>query len=400
MIVLYIFTGLLFLYLAATLSYLFVLAVAGRLGKLRRYTTYPEKSKIAVIIPSYKEDNIIVQTAAQALQQDYPADRYTVTVIADQLQPETVAALRALPVQVVEVALNMKAKSLNAGFAELEKGGIGVEGRYDLALILDADNIMGAGVLEKVNHAYRSGWRVIQCHRTAKNKNTAVALLDALSEEANNTMFRRGQRVLGLSCALIGSGMAFQYELLKGIFALPQIQDNPGEDREVDIQLVSNEIMVEYIEDAYVYDEKVQRKEVFEKQRTRWLATQVDHLKRFLAKDMRRHFGEKIYMHKLFQCLFLPRLLLLLLFGVILLVCGVDVFFGLRLLAPAPWWWVGLIVLYFLTLGTAVPAVFYNRDTLKALAKIPSLMLSMVKALLKIKKNKTGFLHTPKEFSG
>lgn len=392
MIVLYIFTGLFFLYLASTLLYLFILAVAGRTGKLRKYSSVPEKSRIAVIIPSYKEDNIIVHTAMQAVQQNYPVDRFTVTVIADQLKPETVAALRAIPVGVVEVVLNMKAKSLNAGFKALGDN-------YDLALILDADNIMGEGVLEKVNHAYLSGWQVIQCHRTAKNKNTAVALLDALSEEANNTMFRRGQRVLGLSCALIGSGMAFRYDLLKGIFALPQIQDNPGEDREVDIQLVDKEIVVEYIEDAYVYDEKVQRTEVFEKQRTRWLATQVDHLKRFLAPDVRRHFFEKIYMHKLFQCLFLPRLLLLLVFGMTFAVCAAEWSFGWRLLAPGPWWWIGLMGLYVLTLVTAVPAVFYNRETLKALAKIPGLMLSMVRALLRIKKNKTGFLHTPKEFS-
>lgn len=394
MIVLYIFTGLVFFYLAVTLSYLFVLAAAGRLGRLRQYTSHPEKSRIAVIIPSYKEDNIIIHTASQALQQDYPKDRYTVTVIADQLQPETVQELRALPVRVVEVSLSMKAKSLNAAFRQLSSAD------HDMALILDADNIMAADCLEKVNHAYQSGWRVIQCHRTAKNKNTAVALLDALSEEANNTMFRRGQRVLGLSCALIGSGMAFPFGLLKGIFALPQIQDNPGEDREVDIQLVKEGIVVEYIENAYVYDEKVQRKEVFEKQRTRWLATQVDHLKRFLAKDMRTHFGEKIYMHKLFQCLFLPRLLLMLLFLLVLLVCGFDLFAGTRLLAPGAWWWLGLVALYALTLGTAVPAAFYNRDTLKALVQIPVLMLSMVKALLKIGKNKTGFLHTPKEFSG
>ena len=394
MIVLYIFTGFVYLYLASTLSYLLVLAVAGRFGRLRRYTSHPEKSRIAVIIPSYKEDNIIINTAKQALRQDYPGERYTVTVIADQLQPETVQALRALPVEVVEVSLSMKAKSLNAAFRQLSVS------EYDMALILDADNIMAADCLEKVNHAYRSGWRVIQCHRTAKNKNTAVALLDALSEEANNTMFRRGQRVLGLSCALIGSGMAFPFGLLKAIFAMPQIQDNPGEDREVDIQLVKEGIVVEYIEDAYVYDEKVQRKEVFEKQRTRWLATQVDHLKRFLTKDMRVHFGEKIYMHKLFQCLFLPRLLLMLLFFVILVVCGVALFTGARLLFPGAWWWLGLVVLYALTLGTAVPAAFYNRDTLKALVQIPVLMLSMMKALLKIGKNKTGFLHTPKEFSG
>jgi len=254
-------------------------------------------------------------------------------------------------------------------------------------------------MLGKVNHAYRSGWKVIQCHRTAKNKNTPVAILDALSEEANNTMFRRGQRVLGLSCALIGSGMAFEYELLKGIFALPQIQDNPGEDREVDIQLVKRGIMVEYVEDAYVYDEKVQRKEVFEKQRTRWLGTQVDHLKRFLSKDMGAVRRQRIYLHKLFQCLFLPRLLLMLLFIGILGLCALDAIWGIGILAPGWKWWVGVVGLYFLTMVLAIPAVFYNGDTVRALLKIPALMVSMLKALLGIKKNKTGFLHTPKEFS-
>ena len=395
MIILHVITLLLFVYLAATLLYLFVLAVAGRWGRLRSYATAVKKSRIAVLIPSYREDNIIVHTASQALLQDYPADRYTVTVIADQLKPETIAALRALPVGVVEVVFekSMKARSLHAAFNQLPAD------EFDLAMILDADNILSAGCLDKVNHAFQSGWSVIQCHRTAKNKNTPVAVLDALSEEVNNTIFRRGQRVLGLSCALIGSGMAFRYALLKDIFALPQILDNPGEDREVDIQLVRQGIVVEYLEDAFVYDEKVQRKEVFEKQRTRWLATQVDHLKRFLAKDMRSHFGERIYTHKLFQCLFLPRLLLLLMFGLLMVLCAVDSWLVHGLLFPGPGWWLAVMLLYAATLFAAVPAVFYNRATLRALLQLPVLMFSMVKALLKIGKNKKGFLHTPKEFS-
>ncbi|HWB94889.1 MAG TPA: glycosyltransferase family 2 protein [Puia sp.] len=395
MIIVHILTIVLFGYLAATLLYLFMLALAGRFGRLKAYTAVAEKSRIAVLIPSYREDNIIVHTASQALLQDYPADRYSVTVIADQLKPETIAALRALPVGVVEVTFqkSMKARSLHAAFNQLPPG------EYDLVMVLDADNIMAAGCLEKVNAAFRSGWNVIQCHRTAKNKNTPVAVLDALSEEVNNTMFRRGQRALGLSCALIGSGMAFRYDLLKAIFSLPQILDNPGEDREVDIQLVKQGFVVEYLEDAYVYDEKVQRKEVFEKQRTRWLATQVDHLKRFLAPDMRSHFGKRIYTHKLFQCLFLPRLLLLLLFVFLVVLCAVDIWFTPGLLFPVPGWWLGLMGLYAATLFAAVPAAFYNRDTFRALLQLPVLMFSMVKALLKIGKNKKGFLHTPKEFS-
>ena len=395
MIIAHILTFLVFCYLLPVLLYLFVLAMAGRFGKLRRYIAHPDKARIAIIIPSYKEDAVIVETARQALTQQYPADRYSITVVADQLQPATLVQLNALPINVIDVKLqkSMKARSLHAAFLQLDSG------KYDLALILDADNIMSPDVLQKVNHAYQSGWQAIQCHRTAKNKNNSVAILDAMSEEVNNTMLRKGQRVLGLSCALIGSGMAFSYQLISDIFALPQIQDNPGEDREIDIQLVKKAIVVEFIEDAYVYDEKVQRREVYQKQRTRWLGTQVDHLKSFLSPDMKPLRTQRSYLHKVFQCLFLPRLLLMALFLVILILSAADFIFGLQILLPTPPYWLGLIALYAVTLIISVPSSFYNRQTIIALLKVPALMFAMVRALLGIKKHKTGFLHTPKEYS-
>jgi cellulose synthase/poly-beta-1,6-N-acetylglucosamine synthase-like glycosyltransferase len=396
MMIVHIFSAILFVYLAASIFYLFILAVAGHFGKLKKYSVHASKARIAVLIPSYKEDNIIIQTAIHALKQDYPSVRFSVTVIADSLEPETIVQLKKIPVNVTEVFFekSMKAKSLNAAFTQLPPA------TYDIALVLDADNIMSPDCLEKINHAFQSGWKVVQCHRTAKNKNTSVAVLDALSEEINNTIFRKGHRVAGLSCTLIGSGMAFEYDLLKNIFALPEIQNNPGEDREVDIQLVKKNIFVEYIEDAYVYDEKVQRKEVFEKQRTRWLATHLDHLKRFISKDMRGNFPRILYLNKVFQCLLLPRLLLVLLFLPLFLLSIFDAFSTIRVLAPSWQWWLGIIALYCLTLLVAVPASFYNAGTFRAMAKIPVLMLSMLKALLRIKRNKQGFLHTPKEFSG
>ena len=395
MIVLHVLTILLFVYLLATLSYLFILSVAGRFGRLEKYSASLQKARIAVIIPSFKEDNIILNTAAQALQQHYPKTNYTVTVISDQLQPETIRQLQQIPVGVIEVKWekSMKAKSLNVAFQQLAAEG------YDLAFILDADNIMSPDCLEKVNHAWQQGWEVIQCHRTAKNKNNSVAILDAMSEEMNNTIFRRGQRSLGLSCALIGSGMAFRYGLIKDIFSSPEIQDNPGEDKVVEMQLISKGIRVEYLEDAYVYDEKVQRKEVFEKQRTRWLGTQIDNLRPLLTKKMRENAIRKIYYLKVLEWLLLPRLLLLALFGLLLLLSAADVFAGVHLLAPSWPWWIGLMALYGVTLLVAIPGSFYNGQTIKAFLKIPVLMLAMLKALMGVKKNKSGFIHTPKEFS-
>ncbi|HEY4207729.1 MAG TPA: glycosyltransferase [Puia sp.] len=395
MIVLHILTILLFSYLLTTLSYLFILSMAGRFGRLRKYGASQQKARIAVIIPSFKEDNIIINTATQALVQNYPSPNYTVTVIADKLQPETIQRLRAIPVGVIEVQWEkgMKSKSLNVAFQQLAGDG------YDLAFILDADNIMSPDVLEKVNHAWQSGWEVIQCHRTAKNKNNSVAILDAMSEEMNNTIFRRGQRALGLSCALIGSGMAFRYTLIQDIFSSPDIQDNPGEDKVVEMQLIRKGIRVEYLEDAYVYDEKVQRKEVFEKQRTRWLGTQIDNLRPLLTKKMRENAIARIYYLKVLEWLLLPRLLLLALFGLLLVLSGIDIFVRTQLLTPSWPWWIGLMGLYVLTLLAAIPTTFYNRQTVKAFLKIPVLMLAMVKALLGVKKNKSGFIHTPKEFS-
>jgi len=395
MIVPHVLTILLFVYLLATLSYLFILSVAGRFGRLKKYSASLQKARIAVVIPSFKEDNIILNTAAQALLQHYPRTNYTVTVIADQLQPETIRQLQQIPVGVIEVKWekSMKAKSLNVAFQQLAAEG------YDLAFILDADNIMSPDCLEKVNHAWQEGWEVIQCHRTAKNKNNSVAILDAMGEEMNNTIFRRGQRSLGLSCALIGSGMAFRFGLIKDIFSSPAIQDNPGEDKVVEMQLISKGIRVEYLEDAYVYDEKVQRKEVFEKQRTRWLGTQIENLRPLLTKKMRENAVGRIYYLKVLEWLLLPRLLLLALFGLLLLLSAADIFMGLHLLAPSWSWWIGLMALYGVTLLVAIPGSFYNGQTIKAFLKIPVLMLAMLKALMGIKKNKSGFIHTPKEFS-
>jgi cellulose synthase/poly-beta-1,6-N-acetylglucosamine synthase-like glycosyltransferase len=396
MIVIHIFTILLFVYLLSTIPYLFILAVAGRFGRLKTYTTHPRKARIAVIIPSYKEDNIILETTAHALAHDYPAEYFTVTVIADHLNKTTIDRLRSLPVRLLEVnwEKSMKAKSLNAALSALAGD------QYDLAFILDADNLMSPGCLEKVNHAFQTGWIAIQCHRSAKNRNTSIAVLDAMSEEINNTIFRRGQRALGLSCALIGSGMAFEFHLLREIFASPAIQDNPGEDKEVEVRLISKGLRVEYIEDAYVYDEKVQRKEVFQRQRTRWLATQFENIQPLLSKEMRRDAIKSVYLHKIFEWLLLPRLLIMLLISLLLLLCGIDAWTGTHILSPAWPWWTIPAILYALTLATAIPSSFYNSRTLAALLQVPTLILAMLKALLGIRKNKGGFLHTPKEFSG
>ncbi len=388
-----IFSWAIFIYFAANTLYLFIIAICGRLVKGRKFDTPSDKCCIAVLIPCLREDQIIVDTARQAKEHNYPPARFTVTIIADKLQQESVNKLKSLPVEVLEVDLSMKSRSLHAA---LESPSV-VDS--DVVMILDADNIMAPGCLEKVNAAFYAGFQAIQCHRTAKNKNTAVALLDAMSEEININLFRRGPAAAGLSASPIGSGMAFKTALIREIFSTQGILENPGEDREIDIQLMQRKIKMEFLDDALVYDEKVASAGVFEKQRVRWLEAQANQVRRFFDTDMKNGKKNMLFYIKFFQNLLLPRVLTLLVFGILIVMIGVQYIFHLPFLNPAPPVWIGMMCLYFLTLFISIPRSFYSLETIRALSQVPLLMFSMLRAVLQMKKKRTEFIHTPKSFT-
>jgi cellulose synthase/poly-beta-1,6-N-acetylglucosamine synthase-like glycosyltransferase len=381
-----------FIYFAANTLYLFVMALFGRLTRGRKYIIQNEKHRIAVLIPSFREDQIIVDTAFQIREHDYPRSRFTVTVIADKLKPETMQKLMQIPVNVLEVNLGMKSRSLHAA---LESPGIRDS---EIVMILDADNIMAPGCLEKVNAAFHAGVRAMQCHRTAKNKNSEVALLDAMSEEINTNLFRRGPAFAGLSATPNGSGMAFDKTLIRDIFSSRAILENPGEDREIDMQLIQRKIKMEFLDDAFIYDEKVATAGVFEKQRIRWLEAQVNHVRRFFDDDMKTAQKTIFFVNKFFQNLLLPRVLTLVVFSIIITILLIQHYFQLPLIRPSFVVWASMMGLYLLTLLISIPRIFFSTKTLWAMSRLPLLMYAMMRAVVQMKKKRREFIHTPKTF--
>ena len=130
-------------------------------------------------------------------------------VISDHMQPETNEYLRTLPITLLTPTFEKSSKAKAMQYAINE-----VKGDFDNVVILDADNVVRPEFLSQLN-ILCSIYDVIQCHRCAKNANNDVAVLDGASEEINNTIFRKAHNRLGLSSALIGSGMCFNYELFK-----------------------------------------------------------------------------------------------------------------------------------------------------------------------------------------
>ena len=163
--------------------------------------TPPVQHRFALLIAAYREDAVIRSTVAQCLKQDYPRHRYDVVVISDHMQPATNEALRAMGATLLQVDFekSTNTKSLRFALEALP------EHHYDLALIVDADNIIPTDYLSRLNAAFaRPEVKAVQTHRVAKNLNTSMAYLDAISEEINNSIFRHGHNALGMSSALIG----------------------------------------------------------------------------------------------------------------------------------------------------------------------------------------------------
>jgi cellulose synthase/poly-beta-1,6-N-acetylglucosamine synthase-like glycosyltransferase len=333
-----------------------------------------QQHKIAVIIPGYKEDRIIIDTAANALKQNYPKAKYEVVICADSFKPETVEELKQLDVTVLEVEFenSTKAKSVNKALEYLTPS------QPDIAVILDSDNLMASDFLEKMNAVYSSGTKVIQGHRTAKNQDTSFSLLDAINEEIGNSIFRKGHRVWGVSSALIGSGMAFNFEYFKAIMS--DIEDVAGEDKLVELKVLKEKELIEYVEDAYVYDEKVANAQNFSKQRTRWVGVQIYFFKNYFLDGVKELFlrGNFDYFDKVFQMFLVPKVLLIGFLGLM----------GLAsLFLPLHPQWLHVALVYYLALLLAVPRRFFNAKLLSALFNIPKAIFFMVLSILRIKKS-------------
>ncbi|HSJ66764.1 MAG TPA: glycosyltransferase family 2 protein [Anditalea sp.] len=372
------------IFLLLNVLYLIFFALAGFRKVKHSITEVINYRKICVLLPAYKEDAVIIDSGLDAIAHKYIGE-FDVCVIADKLQPETVKTLQDHHVNVVEVKFekSTKGKALWTALAALPKND------YDIAVVLDADNLMGKGFLDKINLAFEEGFRVVQGHRTAKNIDTPFAMLDACNEEINNHIFRKGHVNAGLSSALIGSGMAFDYNYF--IELLDGIGETVGEDKEIDFRILKDGVKIAYLNDALVYDEKIANANVFQNQRTRWIATQIEFLKKYFGEGFRLLFkeGNIEFFDKVIQTVLLPRILLM---GILTLLTLISF---LLPFGPPALFWVIIWLIGVVSLLISVPKRLYNRDLLQAVLRLPLAFVAMAMALLRIKRAGKSFMHTP-----
>lgn len=373
----------LLVYFGYTTLYSFFFFLGGLFYRDKKFVK-ADPRRFAVLIPSYKEDSVIVDVAKAALKQDYKF--FDVVVIADSLKEETVARLRELPIKTVVVKFDQstKIKSLNVALKE-----IGDE--YDYCVILDADNVMEPGFLEKVNYLHSIGYRSIQATRAPKNANSTMAVLDGISEAVNYSIISKGGTALGLSPGVKGSGVSFEYAPIKRIFA--EMNSVGGFDRELELKLIENNMTIYFSADTYVVDEKVGSMEVFKKQRTRWISSQFFYLRKYFGKGMMSllKFNMTYFNSAILRNIQLPRLLNIGLLGFVAFL----MFFLRDYLLVNYLIWPGMFLVSCLTIMLSIPGSFYNKNLLRAMLQLPSVFFNMFLLLFKLKGANKKFIHTP-----
>ena len=338
-----------------------------------------ELRRFLILYPAYNEDRVILNSIDQISEQDYPQDHYTIAVISDHMQPETNALLAKYPICLLQPSFEKSSKAKAMQYAINE-----VQGQFDHVAILDADNVVQPTFLSQLNILCNAGYDAIQCHRCAKNANNNVAVLDGVSEEINNTIFRKAHNRLGLSSALIGSGMCFKYDLFRqNVFHLT----TAGEDREMEALLLRQNVFIKYAADIHVLDEKVSSQDNFQRQRMRWMTAQIQSFLSMLPEIPHALLHGNInFIDKTIQQALIPRSMLIMLLGFMSVVMTiVNPVWSIK-------WWI-LFASLAVALFIAIPGPLRLRSFSKALT-IPGLVLRMLKNMLHIDRKNTDFIHT------
>ena len=375
-----------FCLLAFNAFYLVVFAFAGsvkfpkkpfRKGQISR-------KRFLILIPAYREDAVILKSVESVMAQNYERSRFHCAVIADQLQPDTLQQIEKLGAEAFELPPLENRNKANAIQYYLDVCNI----PYDACIVLDADNLVEEELLNQAVMYLQRGNKVIQARRVAKKESNSLSRLDSMSEIINNHIFRKGQRHLGLSASLIGSGMIVEMDFFRNV--MKNMSVISGFDKEMELRILKQKQTIEYAEEIVIYDEKVSDGKVYVNQRRRWTYAQIYFL-RYNAKNALLQLvahGNIDYFNKVLQFALLPRIITL---GLNILFVPLTLIAAPALVLASTANLILIVVSFLLALNGAVKL----NELLRLTSKLPFVFFGMLKAIFTSHKASKTFIHTP-----
>lgn len=357
------------LYLIAV-CYLFIFALGSTMMRRRVFPKARKEFRYAIVFFTGSEKSLIMEAVDSMLAIDYPKDKYDIVIVTTPACPTLIEKLSKESVKLIVTEHNdyKKSSAIKLAMSILDKKD------YDAAIIMDSDSTVDSTFLYELNNAYYSGSTIIQTHRIAKSLDSDTAMFSAISEEINNSIFRKGHVNLGFSSALIGSGMAFNFDWLQKNLAKA---DDSDIEKQLEQMLLEQSMFIEYLSEVYVYGRKASGTEEFNKQRTAWLSAQTQSAKSLLTKFPKALMrGNYDYCEKLFQWL-LPSRTILIGTLVIITLALLIISWGMAIK------WLAISLLLITAFSIATPDRLIDARFIKALRSAPMLFTITVYNSLK-----------------
>lgn len=332
--ILYIFDGLLFFFVFLTILYMVFFSLASLFNKSHDIPRAKNQNRFIILIPAYKEDKVIIHTVNSILSQSYPQRLFDVVVISDHQNEMTNMRLAQYTITLLTPNFEKSGKTKSLQYAILNLPAFKI---YDIVVVLNADNLVEPEFLTQLNDAYEAaGTKAIVTHLLPRNRDTSAARLSTIFEEINNSIFRRGHITLGLSSALMSSGVAYEFNWFKTNIMKVRTQT---EDKELEAALIHQRIFIDYFDHIHVYNERKREAQEFNRQRRNWIFEQVKSLAKNIKYLPSAIFNQQYdWVDKIIQWMLLPRSIMF----VILLVMSIILPF-IYFTLVIKWWMIAVI---------------------------------------------------------
>ncbi len=358
--ILYIIDGVLFTGVSLTVAYVVFFSLASLFNKHHDIPRAKRQNRFIILIPSYKSDKNIIHTVAAILSQNYPQRLFDVVVISDHQDELTNMRLAQYTITLLTPNFEKSSKTKSLQYAILNLPAFKI---YDVAVILNADNIVESNFLEELNDAYEvAGTKAVVTHLMPRNRDTSSARLSTIFEEINNSIFRRGHITIGLSSALTSSGVAYDFNWLKeNIMKVRSV----AEDKELEAMLVRQHIYIDYFDHIHIYNERKREAKEFNEQRRRWIYDQVRSLFKNIKYLPSAIFNQQYdWVDKIIQWMLLPRSIM---FGIVFMMSLTLPFIYFTLAIK---WWI-VAVIWGFSLALATPNEFVDKNWDKDFITLP-----------------------------
>ena len=240
--------------------------------------------RFAVVVPAHNEESGIARTVASLRAVDWDADRLRIYVVADNCTDETAQRASAAGAQVL-VRQNADLRGKGYALAHAFEACL-TEGWADALVVVDADAVVSANLLEAYASRIEQGECAVQAHYGILNPMESWRTrLISVAKGAFHIVRSRARERLGVSCGIRGNGWCVTTELLRRV---PYQSFSLTEDLEYGITLGRSGVRVAYADEAHADADMVSSAAIAGKQRQRWEAGRTAMVRRFALDTLVR----------------------------------------------------------------------------------------------------------------